>query len=252
MVKTTKIKSNESKIDSKRGRVPLYIPNFDELIQGGFEKNSTNLVMGGSGSGKSIFAIQFIVGGMEKGDKCLYITFEENKEEVFRNMMEFGWDLSEYEKKGLFIFLEYTPIKVKMMLEEGGGDIESIILREKVSRVVIDSITSFALLFEDELSRREAALGLFNMISKWNCTALLTLEEEPLAMAKSTTAGLEFEVDSIILLYFVRSKDKRERYIEVLKMRGTKHSKNIYKFNIEKDGIVVDKKPCANPPQKIL
>ena len=247
--KLTKLRAKG--IDGKI-RVETGIPNFDSLIGGGFPKNSTNLVIGGSGGGKSIFATQFMIGGMKRGEKCLYITFEEDREEFFKNMLEFGWDLKDYEKKGLFVFLQYTPIKVKIMLEEGGGDIESIILREKISRVVIDSITSFALLFEDELSRREAALELFNMIRKWNSTALLTLEEEPHAVSRSAAAGLEFEVDSIILIYFVRRKDQRERYIEILKMRGTKHSKNIYRFHIAKSGFEIEKKPCINPPQSIL
>lgn len=225
-------------------RVPLGIPNFDKLIQGGFEKNTTNLLVGGSGSGKTIFAAQFLVSGMKKGEKCLYVTFEEKKEQFYENMKEFGWDLEEYEKKGLFTFLEYTPIQVKTMLEEGGGSIESIILKKKIDRMVFDSITSFALLFEDELSKREAALALFGLIRGWNCTALLTLEEEPLARDKATSSALEFESDSIIILYFVRQRGERERYVEVMKMRGTKHSEKVYAFEIGKGGIII-KRPVS-------
>lgn len=250
------IKKNSETIEEKNPpiskgkakRVPTGIPNFDHLIMGGFENKSVNLVVGGSGSAKSIFATQFIINGMKTGDKCLYVTFEENKEEFYSNMLEFGWDLTKYERRGLFTFLEYTPLKVKMMLEEGGGDIESIILKEKITRIVIDSITSFALLFEDELSKREAAMTLFNMIRRWNCTSLLTLEEEPLSKEKTGSKSLEFEVDSIILLYFVRNKNKRERYIEILKMRGTAHSRNIYRFDVNENGVLIDKNPFANPP----
>src|SRR3990167_2710794 len=122
-------------------RIRTGIPKFDSLIQGGFEKDSTNLIVGGSGSGKSIFATQFLVEGMKKGEKCLYVTFEEKKEQFYSNMLDFGWDLNYYEKKGLFHFLEYSPIKVKTMLDEGGGSIESTILRNKITRVVIDSVT---------------------------------------------------------------------------------------------------------------
>ncbi len=221
------------------GKVSTGIQNFDSLIDGGFEKNSTNLVVGGAGSGKSIFATQFIIGGMKKGEKCLYITFEEKKEQFYQHMLKFGWDLAEYEKKGLFTFLEYTPIKVKTMLEEGGGSIESIILRKKVSRVVIDSITSFALLFNNELEKKEAALSLFNMISNWGCTSFLTLEEELINKDEFGAKSMEFEVDSIVLLYYNMAQGKRERYLEILKMRGTKHSNRIHKFEIGKNGIAI-------------
>lgn len=232
-------------------RVPTGIPNFDTLIEGGFEKASTNLVVGGPGSGKTIFATEFLVNGIHCGENCLYVTFEERKEEFYHNMLRFGWNLEEFEKKGLFTFLEYTPTKVQLMLEEGGGIIESIIIKKKITRVVIDSITSFVLLFEDELSKREASLKLFNMISGWNCTSLLTFETNPTDKEKADNRAMEFESDSIIMFYFVRDKAQRERYLEVLKMRGTKHSKKVYHFELNKNGVVVEHKPCAHPPPAI-
>lgn len=234
------------KKSSKEPRVVSGIPNFDEMIGGGFEKDSTNLVVGGSGGGKTIFATQFLVEGMKKGETCLYITFEEKKEQFYKNMADFGWDLAEFERKGLFSFLEYSPIKVKTMLEEGGGAIESIILKKKVSRVVIDSITSFALLFEDELARREAALSLFGMIKGWEATALLTLEEEPTPAGEVSSEAMKFEADSIVVLYYARKGSRRGRFIEVIKMRGTKHSDKVYPFEIGKGGVNIGKSPVQS------
>lgn len=225
-------------------RVPTWIRSFDPLIGGGFEKNSTNLLVGDSGGAKSIFATQFLIEAMNRGEKCLYVTFEEKKKEFYENMASLGWDLDEYERKGLFVFLEYTPIKVRTMLEEGGGSIESTIMKKKIKRMVIDSITSFALLFEDELARREAALSLFTMIKDWDCTSLLTLEEDPFD-GGATSRAIEFEVDSIIAIYFMRQKGKRERFLEVLKMRGTDHSKRIYPFKVGKGGVVISKNPVS-------
>ncbi len=239
--KPRRTKMHKMRSAGKRARIPTGISNFDSLIEGGFEQNSTNTIVGSSGSGKSIFATQFLMEGMKKGERCLYVTFEEKKKQFYNNMLEFGWDLEEYEKKGLFIFLEYTPIKVKTMLEEGGGTIETLVLSKKITRIVIDSITSFALLFEDELSRREAALSLFNMIRKWSCTSLLTSEEDPLGDKRTSSKSLEFESDSIIVLYFIRKKEQRQRYLEILKMRGTKHSKKIYGFEITHSGITIGK-----------
>lgn len=234
------------KIRKKEIRESTGIPNFDKLTEGGFEKNSTNMIVGGAGSGKSIFATQFLVEGMKKGEKCLYVTFEEKKERFYENMLDFGWDLAKYEERGLFTFLEYTPAKVKTMLEEGGGQIENLVVSNKIARIAIDSITSFALLFEDELEKREAALALFNMIREWSCTSLLTLEEEPEDNQKTTSKAMEFESDSIILLYFLREKEKRNRYLEILKMRGTKHAKGIYPFSIDKKGIQIGKAPAKD------
>ena len=235
--KVKKVKTSK-KIKANDARVSSGIPGFDSMIEGGFENNSINLIVGGSGSSKTIFAMQFLIEGIKKGDKVLYITFEEKRDVLYRNMKEFGWDLETLEKEGKFVFLEYSPEKVKVMLEEGGGNIESIILKNKIARLVIDSVSSFALMFEEELERREAALSLFDVIRKWNCTSILTLQEEP-GLRNGGTTSLEFEADSIILLYFSRIQDKRERFIEVLKMRGTKHSTEIHEFEISHKGVEV-------------
>ena len=223
----------------KSERIGSGVKGFDEMIMGGFEKNSVNLIVGGSGSGKTIFAMHFLVEGLKKGENVLYITFEEKKKEFYSNMKKFGWNLEGEEKKGKFVFLEYSPEKVRVMLEEGGGAIESIVIKNKTQRIVIDSVTSFALLFNEELEKREAALSLFDIIRKWNCTSLLTLEEEPSGKIKGASASLEFETDSIILLYFARCRNERKRLVEVLKMRGTKHSTKVHYFVMTKNGIVV-------------
>lgn len=221
------------------------IEGYDELINGGFEKYSTNLIVGGAGSGKTIFGVEFLIGGMERGEKCLFITFEEKKAPFYSHIAEVGHDLKAYEQKGLLTFLEYSPEKVEKMLEEGGGEIESIIISKKIERVVIDSITSFTLLFEDELEKRESSLKLFNIISSWKCTSLLTFEEDtdPNSTNIATSSkALQFESDSITLIYYPLGKDGRERFLEVLKMRGTKHSRTLHKFEITASGIKVDPK----------
>ena len=223
----------------KEEKVSTGIPGFDKLLKGGFNKDTVNLVVGGSGSGKTIFAVQFLIDGLKKGEPCLLITFEENREEFYQNMLHFGWDLEKYEKSGKFVFLEYSPEKVRNMLEEGGGAVESIVFKNKIQRIVIDSITSFALLFESEIERRKAALSLFDITKKWNCTSVLTLEEDPAIKEKGESGSIEFEVDGIIYLYFVRRRVKRERFLEVLKMRGIKHSTEIYPFDITEKGIIV-------------
>ncbi len=243
-VKSKLVKKKKSKVD-ECVRVPTGIVHFDKLVEGGFEKNSTNLVVGGPGSGKTIFGMQFIIEGLKRGESCLFITFEEGKESFYHNMKRFSWSLEDYEKKGLFTFLNYTPGKVKSMLEEGGGIIESIIIKNKVSRLVIDSMTSFTLLFEDELEKREASLDLFNMVKKWNCTSLVTLEDNP-DLEHKIYRALEFEADSILLMQFMRKFISRERYIEVLKMRGTNHSKGLYKFLITKKGIELGNSPIKS------
>ena len=222
-------------------RISIGIPKLDNLISGGFKKNSVNLVAGGAGTGKTIFATQFIIEGIKKGEPGIYITFEEKKKKYYEDMKGFGWDMEKYEKEGKFVFLEYTPEQVKKILTEGGGIVESVLEKIKAKRIVIDSITSFALLYEDELTKKEASLALFELIDKWDCTGILTSQDES-KDENTISAALEFEVDGIIILYHVKKEGIRRRALEILKMRGTKIPEKTISMDITSKGIKINPK----------
>lgn len=220
-------------------RISTGIPGLDPLIEGGFKKGSINLICGGAGSGKTTAAVQFLIEGIKRGEAAIYMTFEERKEKLYDDMLQFGWDLEKYEKMGLFKFLEYTPEQIKRVLVEGGGTIDAIITQMKATRLSIDSITSFALLFQDELTQKESSLALFELINRWGCTAVLTSQAIQLS-PEDLTAQLQFEVDSIIILYHFKKKGVRNRAIEILKMRGTKTPEKTMRIMIDKRGLLVD------------
>ncbi len=219
-------------------RVSSGIVGFDKLIAGGFEQGSVNLISGGAGSGKSIFCMQFLMQGVKQGEAGVYITFEESKEKFCKHMFRFGWDLKKLEAEGKFVLLQYTPAQIKKVLEEGGGAIEAVINKINAKRLVIDSLTAFTLLYENELAAREAVLRLFEFLARLDCTVLVTAEQE-LDPDKHTSNMLEFEVDSVILLYYLRKGNARVRAIEIYKMRGTDHAKGLFPMRITSRGIVV-------------
>ncbi|MEK6860469.1 MAG: ATPase domain-containing protein [Nanoarchaeota archaeon] len=220
-------------------RIPSGIHGLDPLVEGGFKPGSVNLVCGGAGSGKTTFAVQFLIEGIARGEAGIYMTFEEKKEKLYDDMLTFGWDLEKFERAGLFKFLEYTPEQIKRVLVEGGGTIDAIITQLKAKRLVIDSITSFALLFQDELTQKESSLALFELINRWGCSAVLTSQAIQLS-PDDLTAQLQFEVDSIIILYHFKKKGIRTRAIEILKMRGTKTPEKTMKLIIDKRGLTID------------
>lgn len=221
-------------------RITTGIKELDTMLGGGFKKNSINLIAGGAGSGKTIFAMQFLREGIERfNEPGIYITFEEKKEKAYEDLEVFGWDFRKYEKEGKFVFLEYTPEQVKKILVEGGGIVEAIMEKIGAKRLVIDSITSFALLYQDELTKKEAALSLFELINKWGCTALLTSQDSSKDQ-DTISAALDFEVDGIILIYHAKQKGRRKRALEILKMRGTKIPDETVALYISPKGIRID------------
>jgi len=242
-VKRKIIKKKKAKpiISLLKKRIKTGIHNFDSLIQGGLKEKSITLVQGDAGSGKTIFAMQFLMEGLKRGESCLYLTFEEKKEKLYSDMTDFKWNFSAFENKKKFFYLEYSPEQVKSLIEEGGGTVDQLITKNKINRLVIDSVTSFSLLYQDELARKEAALALFELINKWGCTAVLTAQATS-RIEELQGASLEFEADSIITLYHNKYKGLRSRAVEIIKMRGTRHTNKTMAFIIEPKGLVVHPK----------
>ena len=220
-------------------RTPTGIPGFDKLVEGGLARGSINLIAGDSGIGKSIFGMEFLVNGIQKfNEPGVYMSFEERKEDVYLMMLRMGWDLQELENKGKFAFIEYTPEQVNKVIEAGGGIVSDIVRGIEARRIVIDSITAFTLLYQNKVKQREALLALFKMIRKWQCTAVL-ISETTQDMERHKVTLEEYEVDGSLKLYNVLNKRMREKYIEVFKMRGTKHSHHIFRLIINEKGIQI-------------
>ncbi|HIH38961.1 AAA family ATPase [Candidatus Woesearchaeota archaeon] len=220
-------------------RLPSGIPGLDEIMEGGFRKNTVTLIVGGAGSGKSILSMQYLVHGIEKHKETgVYISFEESKEKILSEFKRFGWDLEKKVKDKKLIILQYTPEQVGDVLKAGGGIIRDTIESIHAKRLVIDSLTAFSLLYKDELSRRKACLQLFESLARWDMTTLMT-EEKDVDPDKQISSETEFSVDGVILLYHIRKGDIRERAIEVIKLRGTNHATKLFPVRIDNHGLIV-------------
>ncbi|MEI7961659.1 MAG: ATPase domain-containing protein [archaeon] len=226
---------------SDKSRVKTGINGFDELISGGFERESVVLVVGSSGTGKTILSMQFLYkGAKDFGENGVFITFEEDKESLFRHNSLFGWDFEKLEHENKFRLLEFKPHQVTKILEEGGGQIRDALAEVHAQRVVIDSITAYGLLFKDEYKRREKILEFFSLLRKWGVTSLIIDEDTPEDMEKAE-GSIGFISDAIISLYYQHDQEKgiRIHSLEVLKMRGTKHTNKVCAMNFANDGITV-------------
>ncbi len=189
-------------------RIPTGITGLDPLIEGGFEKDSTVLLVGSAGTGKTLFGLQFLyTGAKEHGEPGIFISFEENRASLYRHSTSFGWDFEALEKKGLFKVLQYKPHQVEKLMREGGGPIKDQIRAMGAKRLVIDSITSYGLLFKDDYQRREGILEFFNMLEKWQCTSMI-ISELPPKVAEIKEGSVGFLTDAIISLYYSKEAEK--------------------------------------------
>lgn len=224
---------------NEKDRVASGIPGLDELIQGGFKPNSVTTLRGGTGTGKTMFSLQYLYNGASRYDEAgVFISFGEAQDSVYEIGDDLNWDLHAMEKKGKFAFLRYTPYDIDRILKEGGGNIKDTIDSIRASRVVIDSLTAYSILFESAYKRNQGIVQLFDILKSWQCTVLVTDEQD--TTAQSTEAGnLGFLTDGLIHLYHERRESGRFRGIEVIKMRHTAHADSVYLFKMEKGGIRV-------------
>ena len=232
-------------------RVKTGVPGLDELIEGGFPRGDTLLVAGKSGTGKSILATQFLYNGaVQYGEPGVFVTLEEPPHLIRRNMFRFGMDLAKLEQEGKLTIVDLSPSKEVTPVTIGEypsfdlSGLEAIIINHikkiKAKRVVIDTLSIMAYKFRNRDILREEFFKLTANITRTGATLLLT-SEIPAQHDGLGVFDIEaFLVSGVIILYNEKISDtSRSRSIEVLKLRGSKHSSRIHSMRITDEGLRV-------------
>src|SRR3954471_15006585 len=105
------------------------ISSLDIIAKGGLPKNRTTLISGTAGSGKTVFAVQFLAAGIEKGEPGVFVTFEESAADIRANMRSFGSELAQWEEEGKLTFVEASPDPSIETVEAGDFDLGALLAR---------------------------------------------------------------------------------------------------------------------------
>ena len=220
------------------------IRGFDEITRGGLPTHRPTLVCGGPGSGKTLFALTFLVNGALQFDEPgVLLTFEENAEEMASDVASLGFDLPELiaAKK---LAVDYVRVERGEIEETGEYDLEGLFVRLSYAirtvgakRVVLDTIESlFAGLKNDGILRSELR-RLFGWLKEQGVTAIITGER---GEGLLTRQGLEEYISDAVILLDHRVHDQvSTRRLRVVKYRGSHHGTNEYPFLIDADGVSV-------------
>lgn len=225
----------------REAKVQSGIGGLDALMEGGFEPRSAVLVTGDPGAGKTTFLIQYLYEGAKTYDEPgVLITFEERKEDLIRHMRAYGWDLEALEKQKKIAILDYPPHEIERFLTEG-EILRDTILNIGAKRVAIDSLSTFSLIFENEYKLRLGVLKVLDQFKKWGTTVLASgeghISEQGEVQDRFDLSSL---VDGSIYLYNLRRGERRERALEIIELKGIKHSTVVHPLVFERTGLRVE------------
>lgn len=201
-------------------RIMLGIKGLDELFKGIY-KGSIILLAGNPGTGKTTMAAKFIYEGAKMGEKGIYVSFVETKEDFYRNMKDLGMDFSSLEKEGGFTFMEGITVSSVEALSEFLEEVIREIGEFKADRIAIDSISAVLQMGSQEISKvREMMHNFFYRGAKVRGVTTILIEELPYGEVSVGYGIEEFIVDGVIILKARIVKGKIYRYMEIRKMRG--------------------------------
>ena len=223
------------------------ITSFDLIAEGGLPRNRTTLISGTAGSGKTVFAVQFLAAGIAAGEHGVFVTFEEPPRDIRQNMRGFGWDLEQWEQDGTLALVDASPDPDVEVIESGSFDlgallarVENAVRRVGAKRVSIDSLGAMFSQFSDESLVRRELFRIASALKRMGVTAVMTAERTEDYGPIARFGVEEFIADNVMVLRNVLDEEKRRRTIEILKFRGTAHQKGEFPFTIVgNEGVVV-------------
>lgn len=218
-------------------RISSGVSGVDAMTGGGLFRGSTTLLLGSSGTGRTVLGLHFLQNGAENDEKCLFISFEEGRPQVFNSAKSLGWDFEGYEGAGLLKVVAWNP--ESMPIEFYLKEIRSIVKDWGPQRVVIDSVTPLVSHVDEQRFRRfisalNASLKTSGITTVINYTTGASLQS--VIAAESDLAVL---ADNIVVMRFGEADLGKEREIIVAKTRASAHDERVKKYIIEKGGISV-------------
>ncbi|MGL5080700.1 MAG: circadian clock protein KaiC [Microcoleaceae cyanobacterium] len=227
-------------------KIRTMIEGFDDISHGGMPVGRTTLVSGTSGTGKTLFAVQFLYNGITHFDEPgIFVTFEESPSDIIKNASSFNWDLQGLIDQGKLFILDASPdpegqdivgnFDLSALLER----IQYAIRKYKAKRVSIDSVTAVFQQYDAARVVRREIFRLVARLKQVGVTTIMTTEREAEYGSVARFGVEEFVSDNVIIVRNVLEGERRRRTMEILKLRGTTHMKGEYPFTMTNNGISI-------------
>ena len=219
------------------GRVTSGIPRLDELMGGGMSAGQATVVLGPSGAGKTIFGLRFAVEGLEAGERCLYVSFQETAEQLVRKAASFGWNIADAWKSGQ-LAIHYVPVG-ELDLDAIAAAVRRELTKGSVRRVVIDSLAELVFAAREADRFPAYSRSLVGWIRAAGASVVITSETTTLGPMTEPIGGLSFLFHNVVMLRYLEIGSELRRALNIIKMRTSNHDKGVFEYVIDKHGLTI-------------
>jgi circadian clock protein KaiC len=226
---------------SPRAPLSTGVSQLDALFRGGLPPASSTILMGGTGTGKTLLGLHFLVEGARRGEPGMLLALEETPDQLRDIASKFSFDFEALEQKGLVHLRYASPIELSTdrFLHEARREVERLGAR----RVVVDSLTSVALGAISERRYRELVYALAKHLRAAGVTLVMTLEiAELLGTGQLSGHGVSFASDNVVQLRYVELGGRLDRAVSVIKARGVDVDTEVRGMTIGPRGVEVSER----------
>jgi circadian clock protein KaiC len=219
-------------------RVPTGIPRLDAMFEDkGYYIGSSVLVSGTAGTGKSTMAAQFVQSACKRGERSLYLAFEESPKQIIRNMGTAGIDLLPYIKNKCLIIRSERP--TLLGLEMHLLQMTKLVEQFKPYIVVMDPITNL-ISVGAQADVKSMLTRFIDHLKAKEITSLFTSLTSPGTSLEQSEVGVSSLMDTWIVLKDIESQGERNRGLTIVKSRGIAHSNQFREFKLTSNGLMLE------------
>jgi circadian clock protein KaiC len=219
-------------------RIATGVEGIDTLLDGGLPRSSSTIVEGGSGTGKTVLGLNFLLEGVRCGEKALLFTMEETPDQLRAIATGLGWNLAALESDGRLVIKYTSPVELSTdrFLNDATNEVKQL----GAKRVVFDSLTTLGLGVPSERRFKELVYAISKHMRSMNVSVLMTSEsQQMLGAAQLSSMGVSFAADNLIQLRYVEIDGRLDRAVSVIKARGIKLNTELRAATIGAGGMTV-------------
>jgi circadian clock protein KaiC len=215
-------------------RISSGLPRLDVMLRGGYHRGSNVLISGAPGTAKSTLSGLFAAAACKRGERTLYVSFDEGAAQIVRNLRSVGIPLAPYQKSGVLKI--YSTRTRGPNVEDQFGALRALVRAHQPRCLVIDPLSALSTKLT-HLASADSAQQFLDFLKGEGITVVNTSLMDGLSTDEATATGISTIADTWIHVSYVVQDGERNRALTIVKSRGTGHSNQVRELTLSNDGV---------------